>query len=130
MGSTPAIEKFLEAIETASISGCDVWSPAATLDATLPNWRLHAVGADAIRAEYARWFADPGHFGELRRYSVDGGEAEVIEYTLSWSENGVPHAAHHLHLLTVHDDRIVADMVFCGGRWPAALLAEMEAAGA
>jgi hypothetical protein len=24
----------------------------------------------------------------------------------------------------------VADMVFCGGRWPAALLAEMEAAGA
>ena len=61
MGSTPAIEKFLEAIETASISGCAVWSPVATLDATLPNWRLRAVGADAIRAEYARWFAHPGH---------------------------------------------------------------------
>jgi hypothetical protein len=130
MGSTPAIEKFLQAIETASIPGCDVWSPEATLDATVPNWRLHAAGADAIRAEYARWFADPGHFDELRRYSVDGGEAEVIEYTLSWSENGVPHAAHHLHLLKVRDDRIVADTVFCGGRWPAALLAEMEAAGA
>jgi hypothetical protein len=24
----------------------------------------------------------------------------------------------------------VSDMVFCGGRWPASLLAEMEAAGA
>jgi hypothetical protein len=51
-----------------------------------------------------------------------------VEYTLSWSENGVPHAGHHLHVLTVRDDQIVADTVFCGGRWPAALLAEMEAA--
>ena len=52
----------------------------------------------------------------------------MIEYTLSWSENGVPHAAHHMHRLTVRDNRIVADTVFCGGRWPAKLLAEMEAA--
>ncbi len=55
---------------------------------------------------------------------------EIVEYTLSWSENGVPHAGHHLHVLTVRDDRIVADTVFCGGRWPASLLAEMEAARA
>jgi len=54
----------------------------------------------------------------------------VLEYTLSWTENGVPHAAHHMHLLTVQDDHIVADTVFCGGRWPASLLAEMEAADA
>jgi hypothetical protein len=54
----------------------------------------------------------------------------VVEYTLSWTENGVPHAAHHVHLLTVRDDRIVADTVMCGGRWPASLLAEMEAADA
>ena len=128
MTDMPVIEKFLQAIETATIPGCDVWS--ATLDATVPNWRLHAAGADAIRAEYAKWFADPGRFEELRRCSVDGGAGEVVEYTLSWSENGVPHAGHHMHLLTIRDDRIVADMVFCGGRWPAALLAEMEAASA
>ena len=30
----------------------------------------------------------------------------MIEYTLSWTENGVPHAGHHLHVLTVRDDRI------------------------
>ena len=98
----------------------------------MPNWRLHATGADAIRAEYARWFADPGQFGELRRYPVqaDGGPSEIVEYTLSWTENGVPHAAHHMHLLTVRDDHIVADTVICGGRWPASLLAEMEAADA
>jgi hypothetical protein len=135
MADTPVIEKFLQAIETAAIPGCDAWSADATLDATVPGWRLHAAGDDAIRAEYARWFADPGHFDELRRYTVQdgtagGGPTEVVEYTLSWTENGVPHAGHHLHLLTVRDDRIVADMVFCGGRWPAALLAEMEAAGA
>ena len=130
MADMSVIEKFLQAIETATIPGCDAWDAGATLDATVPNWRLHAAGADAIRAEYAKWFADPARFDELHRYTVEGGAAEVVEYTLSWSEDGVPHAAHHLHVLTVRDDRIVADMVFCGGRWPAALLAEMEAAGA
>src|SRR5271165_2212977 len=129
MTDIPVIEKFLQAIETASIPGCDVWSADATLDATVPNWRLHAVGADAIRAEYARWFADPGHF-DLPALDGITAQFEVVEYTLSWSENGVPHAAHHMHLLTVRDDRIVADTVMCGGRWPASLLAEMEAAGA
>jgi hypothetical protein len=130
MASTPVIDKFLDAIQSATIPGCDVWSEDATLDATVPNWRLHAAGADAIRAEYAKWFADPGHFDELRRHPMDDGAGEIIEYTLSWSENGVPHAAHHMHLLTVRDDCIVADTVMCGGRWPASLLAEMEAADA
>ena len=51
----------------------------------------------------------------------------MIGTFLSWQENGVPHAAHRLHLLTVRDGLIVADTVFCGGRWPASLLAEMEA---
>jgi hypothetical protein len=130
MPDSPAIEKFLQAIENAAIPGCDAWSADAMLDATVPNWRLHAVGPDAIRAEYSRWFADPGRFDEISRHPLDGGTGEVIEYTLSWSENGVPHAAHHMHRLTLRDDLIVADTVFCGGRWPAALLADMEAADA
>ncbi len=74
MASTPVIDKFLDAIVTATIPACDAWSADATLDATVPNWRLHAAGADAIRAEYARWFADPGRFDELRRHRVDGGD--------------------------------------------------------
>ena len=128
----PAIDQFLNAIQTATIPACDAWSPDATLDATVPNWRLHASGADAIRAEYTRWFAEPGQFSEFRRFPVqaDDGPSEIVEYMLSWTENGVPHAAHHVHLLTVRDDHIVADTVMCGGRWPASLLAEMEAAGA
>jgi hypothetical protein len=133
MANSPVVDKFLHAIESATIPGCDVWSQDATLDATVPNWRMHVAGADAIRAEYSRWFGDPGHFDDLRRVPVADGEdgaSELIEYTLSWQENGVPHAAHHMHLLTVRDDHIVADTVFCGGRWPASLLAEMEAADA
>jgi hypothetical protein len=130
MTSTPVIDEFLDAIVTATIPACEVWSAGATLDATVPGWRLHAAAPDLIRAEYARWFADPGKFGELRRHQLDGGAGEAVEYTLSWTENGVPHAAHHLHLLTVADGQIVADMVFCGGRWPAGLLADREAAGA
>ena len=130
MDSTGAVDKFLHAIESATIKDCQAWSADASLDATVPNWRLHANGADAIRAEYARWFADPGRFAELNRHHVDGGSSELIEYTLSWQENGVPHAAHHMHLLTVKDGFIVSDKVFCGGRWPASLLADMEAASA
>jgi hypothetical protein len=130
MASDAAIDRFLQAVETATIPACDAWRADATLDATMPNWRLRANGPDAIRAEYARWFADPARFDELRRYPVSGGTAEVVEYTLSWTENGVPHAAHHMHLLTVADGLIVADTVMCGGRWPAGLLAEMEAASA
>jgi hypothetical protein len=130
MESTGAVDEFLHAIENATISDCQVWSTDASLDATVPNWRLHADGAEAIRAEYARWFADPGHFDELNRYQVDGGKSELVEYTLSWQENGVPHAAHHMHLLTMKDGFIVSDKVFCGGRWPASLLADMEAARA
>jgi hypothetical protein len=122
------IDEFLQAVKDAKIPACDVWSADAVLDATVPNWRLRVVGDDAIRAEYARWFVSPARFEELRRHPLDGGSAEVVEYTISWTEDGVPHAAHHMHLLRVGDGRIVADTVFCGGRWPAALLAEMESA--
>lgn len=130
MATTLVIDMFLQAIEAATIPSCEVWSEDATLDATVPNWRFRATGSHAIRAEYARWFADPAHLHDLRRCTLDDGTGEVVEYTLSWQENGVPHAAHHMHMLTVRDDRIVADTVLCGGRWPASLLAEMEAADA
>ena len=130
MVTTSVIDTFLKAIESAAIPSCDVWSDDATLDATVPDWRLRATGPEAIRAEYARWFADPADVHDLRRCALDDGSGEVVEYTLSWLENGVPHAAHHMHLLTVRENKIVADTVMCGGRWPASLLAEMEAADA
>jgi hypothetical protein len=125
---TTAADRFLDAVRTATIDDCDAWADDATLDATVPHWRFHARGADAIRSTYRDWFADPGRFEELQRHPVAGGE--VVRYLLAWSEDGVPHTAHHVHVLSLVDDRIAADVVLCGGRWPAALMAEMEAADA
>ncbi len=118
-----AVDQFLSAVESGEIAGCVVWSADAVLDATVPNWRFQVTGADAIRGEYAKWFAVPGAFEQLRRLRTEDGE--VVEYTLTWTEDGVAHAAHHVHLLTLDAGQIVADTVLCGGRWPESLLAEM-----
>jgi hypothetical protein len=121
---TQAVDAFLDAVEHGTIGSCSAWAPDAVLDATTPDWRFRMVGAAAIRAEYAHWFADPGRFEELRRIPIPGGE--VVQYLLTWTENGVPHAAHHVHVLDVSHGRIEVDTVMCGGRWPASLLAEMQ----
>ena len=123
---TGPVDRFLAAVSTASIDSCDAWADDVVLDATVPNWRFHRRGADAIRDTYRGWFADPGSFEALRRMPVPDGE--VVQYTLTWVESGVPHAAHHVHILGLRNGRISTDTVVCGGRWPASLLAEMEAA--
>ena len=120
------ITALLEAVENATIGATSVFSDDAVLDATVPNWRFTVTGADAIRAEMSHWFADPGRFESISRTPIEGGE--LIDFVLTWEEHGVPHAAHQAHIVKVESDLIVSDTVFCGGRWPAALLAEMEAA--
>ena len=129
------VGEFLRAVEAADVPGCEAWADDVALDATVPNWRLEARGRDAVVAEYSRWFADPGTFTSLRRLPVaSGGDGEadrtveVVEYDLAWVEDGVDHLAHHVHVLEVADGAIVADTVVCGGRWPAPLVAEMDAA--
>src|SRR5689334_16206954 len=121
----PAVDRFLEAVRNATIDECDAWAADVRLEATVPHWRMYRHGVEELRATYRTWFADRGEFETLRRIPVPGGE--VVDYLLAWSEDGVPHTAHHLHVLDVVDDRIVADTVLCGGRWPAGLMAEMEA---
>jgi hypothetical protein len=131
MTSYPVVDRFLSTITSAGF-GVDpgVYATTAHLDATVPGWRFTCDGADAIHKNYSRWFADPGTFAELHRTPIDSGE--VVEYTLCWVEGGVPHAAHHLHVLKVDAaaDRIVEDRVFCGGRWDQALLDRMGKADA
>ena len=120
------IEEFLEAVVSARIGSVDVWAPEATFDATLPNWRMRLHSAADIRAQLAGWYADPGQFEELRRIAIPGGE--LVQFLLTWTESGVPHAAHQAHIIRVSGDRIVEQVVYCGGRWPAGLLAEMAEA--
>ncbi|MHB1066831.1 MAG: nuclear transport factor 2 family protein [Candidatus Nanopelagicales bacterium] len=121
-----AVDAFLSAVERGDVGSCSAWSPDAVLDATVPNWRFRVSGPAAIRQVYSRWFADPGHFEELRRLPIPGGE--LVEYLLGWTQDGVAHTAHHMHLLDVRDGQIRADTVMCGGRWPASLMAEMRSA--
>jgi hypothetical protein len=125
--ATTTVDALLDAIRSGRGIPTALYADGAVLDATVPNWRFTIVGPDAISSEYGRWFADPAIIEELDRFTtVDG---EVVRYLLCWRERGVPHAAHHTHLLTLDSDgRISKDVVFCGGRWDAALLAQMEEA--
>ena len=85
------------------------------------------VAAEAgFAAQVAHWYRDPAQFEELVRVPIPGGE--LVELTLAWTENGVPHAAHQVHRIEVEDGQIARDTMFCGGRFPAPLLAEMAAA--
>jgi hypothetical protein len=126
--TTTAADRLLElAVHTAHPDVSATFAADAVLDATIPNWRMTIDGDKEIGNMFALWFAYPGILEELERHPTPTGE--VVTYTVTWEENGVPHAAHHVHVLTIVDDRIVRDGFWCGGRWPAPLLAEMEAAG-
>jgi len=121
------IGRFLASIEAGGVPEAGVLSDGVVLDATVPNWRFTVRGADGVGAELARWYADPGSFEDLTRTPVPGGE--LVTFTLLWRENGVPHAVHQAHVLSLGGGRIVRDQVWCGGRWSASLLAEMAEAG-
>lgn len=124
--TTAGVDGFLAAITAGHVPAA-LYTDDATLDAVVPNWRFDVTGAAAVAAEYGRWFAAPGRVTELRRRPTTGGE--VVAYTLEWEEGGVGHTARHVHVLDLAaDGRIAADQVWCGGRWPAELVAQMTAA--
>ncbi len=125
MSTTDPIGAFLAGIEGAALPE-GVFCEDIVLDATVPNWRFRVKGADAVRDELGRWYADLGRFEELRRNRIDGGE--LVEFTLSWKEAGVTHTCHQAHVVRLRDDLISSDTVFCGGRWPESLITQMEAA--
>jgi hypothetical protein len=119
------IDALLAGIESGAIPE-GVFSDQAVLDATVPNWRFTTRGAAAVRAELSRWYADPGVFEDLHRTPLDDGE--LVEFTLTWEEHGISHMCHQAHILRLHLGKVASDTAFCGGRWPAALIAEMAAA--
>ena len=129
LAPTTAVDRLLHAVETGTgASVTDAYASDAMLDATVPDWRFHRRGADAIARQFENWFADACRFEELERLPTPDGE--VIVYLVAWEENGIPQAAHHCHVLTLdrRTDRIVQDRFFCGGRWNATRLAAMAEA--
>ena len=125
-GRANPVDVFLDAARTATILTADAWADDCVIDATVPNWRFTMTGVPEIRSVFSRWFADAGAYEELRRMPLPDGE--LVEFLLTWSERGIPHAAHQVHIITVRDGHIVRQTMFCGGRWPAGLLAEMAEA--
>lgn len=120
------ITEFLEAARTATIPDVRLWSEDAVLDATVPNWRYHRLGAAGIVEVYSQWYSAPGEFLELSRDPLADGE--VVRYLISSTQDGVPYVAHHVHRLTVLEGRITSDVVFCGGRWSEERQREMRLA--
>ncbi len=125
---TDAVTRFTHAVETASIPQAGSFAPGVVLDATVPNWRYTVQGSDRVETELSRWFADPGRFDELSVTPLADGA--LVRFVLTWEEGGEPHMCHQAHLLEVHDDLITRDTAWCGGRWGAALQAEMAEAAA
>jgi hypothetical protein len=126
--TTTAADRLLDAVCDPGTSVGDIYDRDAVFDATVPGWRFSLRGAASIGYQFAEWFRSPATFEELVRQPTASGE--VIEYTMAWEEDGAPFAAHHVHVLTIDPttDRIVEDHMWCGGRWPASVLAQMEAA--
>lgn len=123
-GLSLTADRFLDAVCSGAGVPADLLAAETVLDATVPGWRFAAHGREAVARQYGGWFAAPAQFEELERSAFAGGE--VVTYLLTWEENGVPHAAHHCHVLRFDGDGLIAgDRFFCGGRWDAARLAEM-----
>jgi hypothetical protein len=119
------VSRFLAAVTAGSGVPADLYSPDAVLDATVPMWRFEAHGPAAIATELSGWYGDPGTLTEVQHSPVPGGV--TVRFTLEWTEGGQPWAAHQVHFLATRDDRVIRHEAWCGGRWPAALLAEIEA---
>jgi len=120
------VTALLTAAQTGQRVPSETFGDDVVLDATVPNWRFTCHGAERVRDQLAEWYADPAEFESLTRTPIPGGE--LVEFVLTWTEAGMPYAAHQAHVIQVVDGRIAKDTVFCGGRWDAGLLAEMEAA--
>jgi hypothetical protein len=123
-----AVTRFTRAVENASIPEAGSFAPGVVLDATVPHWRFSVHGSERVEAELSHWFADPGRFEELTVTPLANGA--LVRFVLTWEEDGEPHMCHQAHLLEVQDDLITRDIAWCGGRWGAALQAEMAEAAA
>jgi hypothetical protein len=123
--TTAAVDELVAGIEAGAVPA-GVFSDDAVLDATVPNWRFSVRGGARVHAQLSEWFADPGRFEQLNRIRLPGGE--LVEFTLAWEERGVAHRCHQAHILRLEGGRVSSDIAFCGGRWPATLIAEMEPA--
>ena len=109
------VDAYLQQLADGALGTTDLLHADVAFDATVPHWRFHLDGADAVRAELGRWFVGPQQLSDLRRLPTADGE--VIDYGLAWSEAGGRWGGHQMAILTVVDGRVAHLAVSCGGRW-------------
>lgn len=122
------VTRLCEAIRTGSGVPDELFAGDAHFDATVPGWRFTLTGAARIAAQLSSWFPDPSLFEDLTRTPLPDGE--LLEFTASTQGPDGPYTVHQIHVLAIDGGRIRSHTAFCGGRWPADLLAEMGAAHA
>lgn len=120
------VDRLVHAFADADWQSFDAFSTDVVVDWTVPGWRQTTRSSEGAVALFRGWFRDTAEFEELHRTPLPDGE--LVEFTLTWEEHGVPHTTHQAHVLVVDGGRIIRDTMWCGGRWPASLLAEMEEA--
>jgi len=123
--TTDPITRLLAAASAGTGVPQDLYADAAVLDATVPMWRFEAHGAEAVAAQLSQWFDAPGRLTEVEREPLPAGE--VVRFTVEWVVSGEPWAAHQVHVVAIEAGHITRQQAWCGGRWPAAVLAEIEA---
>lgn len=128
--ATDVVTRLLDELVGGTGVSSGLFTDTATMDATVPHWRFPTHGSERIAGQLTAWFTfeAPARFDELRRIPTPTGE--VVHLCVEWTELGVLHAAHQSLTIDLDLDlgRIAAIGLWCGGRWPAPLLAEMEAA--
>lgn len=127
--TSATVDRLLDAIVGGrGATTADLYAADAVLDATTPGWRFTKRGGAAVAEVWSHWFDAEGRFEELDRHPIPGGE--VVRYLVASQDRGVPYAAHHCHIVTLDEATglIARHQVWCGGRWDAARLAEMEEA--
>jgi hypothetical protein len=122
------VSRLLAQIEDGTGLDPALFADDAAVDAIVPNWRMAMTGPTAIVEQLSGWYAVPGHLEDVTRTPLPDGE--LVELTRTWTEEGVLHTSRQSHHLAVDasSGRIVADRIWCGGRWPAPLVAEMAGA--
>lgn len=119
------VTRFLDAVTAGTGVPAGLYAPGAVLDATVPMWRLEQHGPDRIAAQLSRWYGTPATLTELVRSPLPDGEA--VRFTQECDTPAGPWIAHQSHFLTVEDGLVVRHEAWCGGRWEAALQADIEA---
>jgi len=123
--SAAAVAQFLSAIEVGAGIPAALYARDAVLDATVPMWRFEKHGPAAVSQELSRWFNLPGQLTEVSQAQLPTGA--VVAFTEECVEPAGPWIVRQVHVLTTDaDGRIAKHEAWCGGRWPAALQAEMQ----